>query len=315
MNVLVTGAAGYLGTLVVPALLRDERVTAVRGTDLIAAGPRLPGDSRYTHVQLDLVKASDAQLAELLDGIDVVIHLAFRMAPRPGEDLRPINIQAQERFLTLAASQAKRLIVASAAAAYGFDPTRDPHTSRVTEEAPLASAGVEYADHKQHLEQLLDRLEATTPVTLVRARPSNVAGRGIDPRRAPQLTGAVMVAPQTAHPIRQQLLHEADLASAFLTLLDAPAGAYNLAPDDWMTLEEAARLLGQRYMALPGWVLRPLVDIAWRGGRSLFDGSWLTFLENPPIILSNDKLKSLGWSPRYTTRDTLLAVAGRLREG
>jgi nucleoside-diphosphate-sugar epimerase len=315
MHVLVTGAAGYLGTLVVPALLRDERVTSVRGTDLIPAGPRLPGDSRYEHVELNLVKATDGQLAALLEGIDVVIHLAFRMAPRPGEDLRPINVQAQERFLGLAARQTRRLIVASAAAAYGFDPTRDPHRGRVSEDAPLASAGVEYADHKQGLEQLLDRLEAEGSAAIVRARPSNVAGRGIDPRRAPQLTGAMMLAPQTPHPIRQQLLHEADLAEAFLTLLDAPAGAYNLAPDDWMTLEDAARLLGQRYVALPGWVLRPLVDLAWRGGQSLFDGSWLTFLENPPIILSNDKLKALGWQPRYTTKDTLLAVAGRLREG
>jgi nucleoside-diphosphate-sugar epimerase len=108
-------------------------------------------------------------------------------------------------------------------------------------------------------------------------------------------------------------LHEEDLASAFLALLDAPAGAYNIAPDDWMTLEQAASLLGQRFMPLPGWMLRPLVDLAWRGGQSLFDASWLAFLEHPPIILGNAKLRDMGWVPKHTTRDTLLAVTQRLR--
>jgi nucleoside-diphosphate-sugar epimerase len=314
MRVLVTGAAGYLGSLIIPALLKDDRITDVRGTDRLQAGPRGPNDSRYEHVECDLVRADDGQLAALLDGVDVVIHLAFRMAPRPGEDLRPINVEAQTRFLTLAAQTARRLVVASAAAAYGFDAKRDPINGRVGEDAGLSRAGVDYADHKQALEQLLDRLESAGTADIVRARPTNVAGPGIDAARAPQLTGAVMLAPSTPHPIRQQLLHEQDLASAFLALLTVPPGAYNVAPDDWLTLEQAASLLGQRYMTLPGWVLRPLVDLAWRGGRSLFDGSWLTFLENPPIILSNDKLKATGWSPKFTTRDTLLATAQRLRE-
>lgn len=314
MRVLVTGAAGYLGSLIIPALLKSEHVSSVRGTDRLQVGPRGPSDSRYEHVALDLVKAGDQELDALLDGLDVVIHLAFRMAPRPGEDLRAINLDAQARFLELAAGKARRLVVASAAAAYGFDAARDPLNSRLSEDAALARAGVDYADHKQALEQLLDRLAAGGQAEIVRARPTNVAGPGIDAARAPQLAGAVMLAPATRHPIRQQLLHEQDLASAFVCLLTAPPGAYNVAPDDWLTLEQAAGLLGQRYMALPGWMLRPLVDLAWRGGRSLFDGSWLTFLENPPIILANDKLKAAGWTPRFTTRDTLLATAQRLRE-
>ncbi|MNS19760.1 UDP-glucose 4-epimerase [compost metagenome] len=313
MRVLVTGAAGYLGGVLIPALLADPRISAVRGTDRITS-PRMTGDSRYEHIEADLVRLEGDRLASLFDGVDVVIHLAFRMAPRPGEDLTAINVEAQTRFLTEAVRRTRRVVVASAAAAYGFDATRDPLNGRLGEDAPLAKAGVEYADQKQSLERLLDRLSAEGPAEVVRARPTNVGGPGLDPKRAPQLTGAMMLAPQTAHPIRQQLLHEADMASGFLTLLEAPPGAYNLAPDDWMTLEQAAALLGQRYMALPGWMLRPLVDLAWRGGRSLFDGSWLSFLENPPIILANDKLKSLGWQPRFTTRDTLLAVHQRFNE-
>jgi nucleoside-diphosphate-sugar epimerase len=236
------------------------------------------------------------------------------MSGRPGEDLSAINLAAQKRFLGLAAARAPRWIVASAAAAYGFPPGRDAVAGTITEDTPLArGAKVAYTDHKQALESLLDEYATNPGLSIVRARPSNVAGPGIDPTRAAQIAGPVMFAPQTDHPLRQQLLHEEDLASAFLALLDAPAGAYNLAPDDWLTLEDAARLLGMRYLRMPAWALRGLTEVAWRTGASAFDASWLTFLEHPPIILANAKLRSLGWTPRHTTADTLRAMAARVR--
>lgn len=313
MRILLTGASGYLGRLLTPALLAHTDRAEVLGTDRVPPAG-LPPAKRYAFQPLDLVSAGEAELDALLAGQDLVIHLAFQMTPRPGQRLEAINVQAQERFLSAVAARVPRLVVASAIAAYGFAPGRDPHAGMLSEDTPLApGAGVAYADHKQALERLLDRLEATTALEIVRARPTNVGGPGIDPKRAPQLSGPVMLAPATRHPLRQQLIHEADFTSAMLTLIDAPPGAYNIGPDDWLTLEDAARMLGQRYVPMPGWILRGLVDVAWRSGTSLFDPSWLAFLEHPPIIVSNAKLRALGWKARHGTADTLRIVADKVR--
>ena len=45
-------------------------------------------------------------------------------------------------------------------------------------------------------------------------------------------------------------------------------------------------------------LLRLIAGIAWRLGASVYDPTWLGFLEHPPIILSNRKLRSIGWSPK-----------------
>lgn len=326
MKVLVTGAAGYLARLVIPALLEDPRVTRVVGVDRalpVPFGHQLPDralpytqDERYQHILMDVASARDDDWQPLLQDSELVYHLAFQIAPRPGEDLRPTNIDAQARFLPLALAAPRRVIVASAIAAYGFAQGRDPVNGMLDESAPFTPhTGVAYADHKQAMEQLLDRLEPASPATLVRARPTNVVGPGMPVERAPLLSTPAIFAPITSHPIRQQMLYEEDLMRAMLHLREVPAGAYNVGPDDWITLEEAAELLGRRLVRMPAWALRGLSDVAWRTGQSLFDASWLAFFEHPPIIVSSGKLKATGWAPRFTSREALMLVAGHVRVG
>lgn len=312
MHLFVTGSSGYLGRLAIPALLASSDAITVTGADVAAPPADLAAHPRFRALTADLARPAEWEAA--LSEADAVVHLAFQMSVKPGEDPRSVDLSVQERFLTAAASRARPVVVASAIAVYGFAPDRDPHHSVLDESSPRHPVrDLPYAEQKQHLETFLDGLEATSPARIVRARITNVAGRGLDRRRAPQLSGAIMVAPATAHPLRQQLVHESDFASAMPTLLAAPAGAYNVGPDDWLTMEEAARQNGQRYMPLPGWMLRPLVEVAWRSGTTVFDPSWLAFLENPPIIVSNAKLRSLGWAPRFTTAQTLAEVATAMR--
>lgn len=313
MQVLVTGASGYFGRLIVPALLDDPRVTRVVGVDRVAPAV---DDPRYPHVLLDLVSARRADWDALVAESDVVYHLAFRVAVRPGEDMRATNLDGQRALMEAAMAGLRRVIVASAIAVYGFAPGRDPHVGVLDETAGLTPrTGVDYAEHKQALERLMDELEAGSPATLVRARPTNVVGPGMPLDRAPLLTAPAVFVPQTPHPIRQQMLYEEDLARAMVHLLDVPAGIYNVGPDDWITLEEAATLLGRRYVRMPGWALRGMSDLAWRTGQSAFDASWLNFFEHPPIIVTNAKLRATGWAPRFTSKEALMLLAGRARAG
>ena len=310
MKVVVTGASGYFGTLLIPALLADPRIASIVGVDLAPACASAQAHAAYRHEQLDLATAGPDDWAPILEGAGVVIHLAFRVAHQPGEETAPTNTHGQRVFLEAAAASPRRIVVASAIAVYGFAAGRDPRAGVLDESAALTgNTRVSYAEHKQALEGFLDELAARSPATIVRARPTNVAGPGMPLRRAPLLTNPVMLVPLVSHPIRQQLLHEEDLATAFLHLLAAPAGAYNLAPDDWVTLEDAAAITGQSLVRMPSFLLRGMADVAWRMGQSAFDGSWLAFFEHPPIIVSNAKLRGLGWVPRHTTADVLRQIA------
>lgn len=312
MHIFVTGSSGYLGRLAVSALLASSEAVTVTGADLAPAPAAFASHPRFKALRAEL--GDQAAWQPALASADAVVHLAFQMALRPGEDPRTIDLGPHERFLEAAAAAPRQVVVASAIAVYGFAPGRDPIAGLLDEDAPRHPLPeVAYAAQKQRLEAFLDAIEPRSPAAIVRARITNVAGAGLDRRRAPQLSGPIMLAPATDHPIRQQLIHETDFATALLALLRAPAGAYNVGPDDWLTMEDAARLNGQRYMPLPGWMLRPLVEVAWRSGSTVFDPSWLAFLENPPIVVSNAKLRRLGWAPRYSTAETLREVAEAMR--
>lgn len=306
MRIVVTGAAGYLGGLVVEAALARGATTEVVGVDRAGSARQ---HARYRHVALDLATAPDDTLAEAFAGADGVVHAAFAVLKGPTSERD--NAEAQRRALS-----ASRAIpdwwVLSGAAVYGFRDDRDALGGRLGEDAPWGAAlGVPYAEAKQALEGLARAEAAAAGARLRLLRPSNVAGPGSAIERAGFLTGPAIVAPRTAHPLRQQLLHEADFVSAWGWLWEVPAGAYNVAPDDWLTLEAAAAALGKPYRELPGWALTPMADLAFRLGQSPYDASWLTFLTRPPIVLANDTLRARGWAPRHTTEEALLALAAR----
>lgn len=71
MKVLVTGAAGHMATLAMPGL---EGRHALRLAD-VRAPARMPAGSTFQ--EISLLEASDAELAALFAGVDVVIHSAY----------------------------------------------------------------------------------------------------------------------------------------------------------------------------------------------------------------------------------------------
>lgn len=144
VTTLVTGAAGFIGSTLVERLVDGGH--QVRGVDALteyydptwkaANLSGLAGDPRFTFVQADLRSAS---LRELLDGVEVVFHLAAQPGVRRSWAEFDVyvndNVLATHRLLEAArqVSTLRRFVYASSSSVYGNSarfPTREDDPTR-----------------------------------------------------------------------------------------------------------------------------------------------------------------------------------------
>jgi len=172
-RVLVTGGAGYVGSSLVPKLLKAGYEVAV--LDLYLYGDvfaKLAGNPNLIQIKGDLRHAAD--VSEALAGCDAVIHLAC-ISNDPSFDLNPelgksINYDCF-RPLVKASKDAgvKRFIYASSSSVYGIKDDAD-----VTEDLPLVPL-TDYSKYKAMCEEVLDQ-EREPGFVAVTLRPATVCG-------------------------------------------------------------------------------------------------------------------------------------------
>jgi len=156
MKVMITGAAGYIGSVLVRQLLaKGHRVLAV--DSIMFGGEALIGvynDPNFSFVKADI---RDTKLIQpLLEGIEAVVHLAAIVgdpacAQQP-ELARSINWEGSKNLVDLCAqtSQVKRFVFASTCSNYG----KMEGDSFITEESPLRPVSL-YAELKVKFENYL----------------------------------------------------------------------------------------------------------------------------------------------------------------
>jgi UDP-glucose 4-epimerase len=124
MRSLITGGAGFIGSHLAEALLRqDGTVTIIDdlSTGSIENIEHLKGHPGFSYV-IDTIQ-NRPLMAELVDGADAVYHLAAAVGVRliiekPVQTIET-NIKGTELVLELAAKKRKRVLVASTSEVYG----------------------------------------------------------------------------------------------------------------------------------------------------------------------------------------------------
>ncbi len=172
-NVLVTGGAGYVGSMLIPKLLdAGHNVTVL---DLYIYGDvfaDLKGNPNLREVKGDL--RDPAAVADAMRGCDAVIHLAC-ISNDPSFELNPdlgksINYDAFRPLVRAAkAAGVTRFIYASSSSVYGIKD--DPE---VTEDLPLEPL-TDYSKFKAMCEDVLAEERVPGFTTLV-IRPATVCG-------------------------------------------------------------------------------------------------------------------------------------------
>lgn len=226
-TIAVTGGAGYVGAVLVPALL--EKGYEVRVIDLYLYGENVfegyTGCSNLMHYKGDI--RNQKLFEEALAGCDAVIHLAcisndpsFELNPELG---RQINYEAFKPLVkTSKASGVKRFIYASTSSVYGISDARD-----VTEVHPLNPL-TDYSKYKALCEPIL--LEETgADFSTVVIRPATVCG--YSPRQRLDLSVNIL----TNHAVNRRKInifggtqlrpniHIKDMVDLYLLLLELPS--------------------------------------------------------------------------------------------
>src|SRR5207248_8022024 len=102
-----TGATGHLGSRLLPLLLEDPDVSAVRS---VARRP-LPDHPKLTHTAADL---RDPTVRRSLAGCDVVVHLGFQLWRT--SDAAGVNLGGTANVIAAAPD---RIVLASSGGGYG----------------------------------------------------------------------------------------------------------------------------------------------------------------------------------------------------
>jgi nucleoside-diphosphate-sugar epimerase len=110
-----------------------------------------------------------------------------------------------------------------------------------------------------------------------------------------------------------QLIHEDDVASALVRCIlgDGPPGAYNVAADDTLTAAEVVRLLGAVPVPLPAGPAHAAARLVAKVPGLPTPAQWVEALAHPAVMDTGKARELLGWRPRFSARDAVLATVRR----
>jgi nucleoside-diphosphate-sugar epimerase len=301
VSIAVTGASGLVGTALLTALGDSPGVERIVGIDVRepARHPR--------RVEFHLADVARSELKPLLEGCEVLVHLASVVDPIPDEALMArVNVEGTRRVLEAAAAVGVRKVVrVSSAAVYGAWPN---NPVPLTEDAPLRpnpgfSPGVQAAEVERLLREWRDEHPGVVVTTL---RTAPVLGPGAERLPSRLLLGRPPLRVTGATP-PVQAVHVDDLVAALaLVVLDDHPGTFNVASDQWLDHDAALRVLPPRaWPALPPELVERVLARTWDAGLGDVPPGVVPYLVHPWVV-SNERLRALGWSPQHTNEQAIV---------
>jgi UDP-glucose 4-epimerase len=327
LTVAVTGPTGEIGQAVVAALERAPQVGQIVGMARRPFDPASRGWKKVAYRRGDVLNRR--RVAALVEGADVVVHLAF-MIMGGARESRRVNLSGSRNvFEAAVAAGVKRIVYASSVAAYGF---HADNPQPLTEDVPArGTAAHYYSAQKAEVEELLaDTLHGSRTSAYV-FRPCIVAGPNapllIDSLPYTQISGRLpgpvlslldgvpILRPVLPDPgVPFQLVHHDDVASAMRAgvLGRGEPGVYNLAGPGQLTVKQLAEALGWYSIPVPELAVDAVAEVIGRLGFLPAQAQWIAAFREP-VIMSTAKARSeLRWRPKHdalhTLRETITAA-------
>jgi UDP-glucose 4-epimerase len=320
MRVLVTGGAGYVGSVSVEHLLADGHSVTV--LDSLATGHRAALADGAAFVEGSLLDTGLLERTLREDGIEAVLHCAARALV--GESVADPGLYYRENVAggiglldAMRRTGVDRLVFSSSAAVYG-----SPETTPIDESQPTQPVNP-YGETKLAFERAMAWYGAAYGLRAVALRYFNAAGataeRGEDHSPETHLIPNLLAAILSGTPVTifgddyptpdgtcvRDYIHVSDLAEAHAAALALTAGraggleALNLGSGSGFSVAQvvaAAEQVTGRHV--------PRVMGSRRAG------------DPPVLVAANDRARQvLGWAPRRGTLSEIIGSAWRWRQG
>lgn len=300
MRLVVTGAAGFIGSNVVDTLLADGH--HICGIDNLSTGSLqfldlAMSSPAFEMHQLDLVRDADT-IVKLFEGRDAVIHLAANADVRfgwnhPGLDLEQNVIATHNVLEAVRLAGIPRLLFASTGSVYG-----EAAVIPTPEDCPFPVQTSLYGASKLAAEGLIAAYAEGAGISSTVFRfvsimgPRYTHGHVVDFLRQLRADPTRLVVLGDGSQ-RKSYLHVHDCVRAVLSrLTERPRyEVFNLGVDDYCTVKASCAWICERVGAEP--------VISYTGG----DRGWIG--DNPFIYLDTARMRSTGWAPTRSIRQSV----------
>lgn len=303
-SVLITGAAGYLGSQLLALLIADKSVGRIVAVDVrdIPAHEQLP---RVEYCHCD-VRAGE--LSELFKSKapKIVVHLASIVTPGKNSNREfqySVDVLGTENVLkACVAAGVQKIIVTSSGAAYGYYPD---NPALISEDWPVrGNEAFAYAYHKRLVEEMLARWRSEHPeLKQVVLRVGTILGETVHNQITDLFEKPRLIA------IRGSdspfvFVWDQDVAGSILHAISTDrTGIYNVAGDGALSVPEIAARLGKRCVVMPAALLALALAVLKRLHLTQYGPEQVDFLRYRPV-LDNRKLKEeFGYIPRKTSSE------------
>jgi UDP-glucose 4-epimerase len=307
MKVLVTGAAGFIGSTLVDRLLADGHT--VVGVDNFSTGqPEFLAGAEggaFTLRRHDLLDL--AALEESAAGVELVVHLAanadVRFGPdHPDRDLQQNVIATWNVLEAMRRNGVKRIAFSSTGSVYG-----ESAVIPTPEDAPFPVQTSLYGASKVSAEGMISAYCESFGFTGYIFRFVSILGERYTHGHVLDFYKALQGDPTRLRVLgngtqRKSYLYVQDCVEAILVALEkAPdrVNLYNLGTNEYCQVTDSI-----------GWITGHLgvtPRLEFTGG----DRGWIG--DNPFIFLDTKKIRGLGWEPKLTIREAVIKTVEYLQ--
>jgi len=290
MATLITGGAGFIGSHIVDRLVESEEVIVL---DNLSSGRRDYINKDATLHVVDLVKDS---IEDFMSGVEEVWHIAANPDVRIGsEDPQTIyenNILATYRLLeAMRKAGVCRIIFTSTSTVYGEAETPTP------ENYPTMPISI-YGASKLACEALIASYCHTFDMQAWIYRFANVIGK-----RSNHGVIYDFIMKLRSNPRELEILGDGEQNKSYIYISDCVDGLFqglkaddavnifNIGSEDQIKVRRIAEIVCEEMKLNPAF--------RFTGGRRGWKG------DIPVMLLSIEKLKSLGWRPKYNSEQAV----------
>jgi nucleoside-diphosphate-sugar epimerase len=304
--VAITGAAGYLGGLLVDYLSVQpwvERIIAVDAKPVYAS-------ERVIAYQMELVDKASFRALLGEHAVSHVVHAAFQILPGSNDTLAKVrerNVRSSNTVIIAADNKVEHITFVSSVSVYGYRPGLPQRLLESDQVLPT----MDYARQKVEIEEAMQVVQRGTFHSRVDTKAAVVRMAAIAGPRGAQFSNLRALTAQPAFVLsngghaRTQAIHEQDAVSLIGAVVEQDAdGCFNGAPDDWATWADIAELTTRRAVSFPRMFLNQVTRLnSMLPALNGFNRDVVALFSESLVVDNGWARDRLGWAPRYSTCD------------